>query len=56
MDVNRTARIAAPAHGGQVLIADSARGLVEHALPEGVLLIRYRCRPQHANRAVPYDD
>jgi predicted ATPase/class 3 adenylate cyclase len=38
MDVNRAARIGAAAHGGQVLMADSTRGLVEHALPEGVSL------------------
>ena len=36
IDVNRAARIAAAGHGGQVLISDATRGLVEHALPEGV--------------------
>lgn len=36
IDVNRAARITAAAHGGQVLISDATRGLVEHALPEGV--------------------
>ena len=35
IDVNRAARIAGAAHGGQVLISDATRGLVEHALPVG---------------------
>jgi class 3 adenylate cyclase len=34
MDVNRAARIAAAAHGGQIIISDATRALVEHALPE----------------------
>jgi predicted ATPase/class 3 adenylate cyclase len=38
IDVNRAARIAAAGHGGQVLISGATRGLVEHALPEGVAL------------------
>jgi predicted ATPase/class 3 adenylate cyclase len=38
IDVNRAARIAGAAHGGQVLISDATRGLVEHALPEGTEL------------------
>jgi predicted ATPase/class 3 adenylate cyclase len=38
IDVNRAARIADAAHGGQVLISDATRGLVERALPEGVSL------------------
>jgi predicted ATPase/class 3 adenylate cyclase len=36
LDVNRAARIAAAAHGGQVIVSDATRGLVAHALPEGV--------------------
>ena len=36
IDVNRAARIAAAGHGGQVVISDATRALVEHALPEGV--------------------
>ena len=36
LDVNRAARIAAAGHGGQVLVSDATRGLVKHALPEGV--------------------
>ena len=35
IDVNRAARIAEAAHGGQVLISGATRGLVEHVLPEG---------------------
>jgi predicted ATPase/class 3 adenylate cyclase len=38
LDVNRAARIAAAAHGGQVLLSASTRGLVEAALPAGALL------------------
>ncbi len=34
MDVNRAARIADAAHGGQVILSDATRGLVEHALPD----------------------
>lgn len=34
--INRTARIAAVAHGGQVLLSDTTRGLVEGSLPDGV--------------------
>jgi predicted ATPase len=36
LDVNRGARIAAAGHGGQVLVSEATRGLVAHALPEGV--------------------
>jgi class 3 adenylate cyclase len=38
IDVNRAARIADAAHGGQVILSDATRGLVEHALPEGTSL------------------
>lgn len=38
LDVNRTARIAAAAHGGQVLVSDTTRALVERDLPTGVSL------------------
>jgi class 3 adenylate cyclase len=38
LDVNRAARIAAAGHGGQVLISEATRGLVEHALPDGASL------------------
>ena len=36
VDVNRAARIAVLAHGGQVLLSDATRGLVEDDLPSGV--------------------
>jgi predicted ATPase/class 3 adenylate cyclase len=38
MDVNRAARIAQAAHGGQVLVSEATRGLVEHTLPDGASL------------------
>ncbi|HEV2238574.1 MAG TPA: adenylate/guanylate cyclase domain-containing protein, partial [Ktedonobacterales bacterium] len=38
LDVHRAARIAAAGHGGQVLLSEATRLLVEHALPEGVTL------------------
>jgi predicted ATPase/class 3 adenylate cyclase len=38
MDVNRAARISAAGHGGQVLLSEATRGLVEHSLPEHVQL------------------
>jgi predicted ATPase/class 3 adenylate cyclase len=39
VDVNRAARIAAAAHGGQVLLSDATRALVEDRLPDGVTLL-----------------
>ena len=36
IDVHRAARIASAAHGGQVLLSDATRDLVEQDLPEGV--------------------
>jgi predicted ATPase/class 3 adenylate cyclase len=39
IDVNRAARIAAAAHGGQVLLSDAARALVEESLPHEVGLL-----------------
>ncbi|MDQ4059139.1 MAG: adenylate/guanylate cyclase domain-containing protein, partial [Actinomycetota bacterium] len=38
IDVNRAARIAGAAHGGQILISAATRGLVEHALPQETAL------------------
>ena len=38
IDVNRAARIAAVGHGGQVLVSDATRGLVEQDPPEGLRL------------------
>src|SRR6516165_5771114 len=38
MDVNRAARVCAAAHGGQILVSEATRILVEEDLPEGVSL------------------
>jgi predicted ATPase/class 3 adenylate cyclase len=38
IDVHRAARIADAAHGGQVLVSDATRGLVDHTLPAGASL------------------
>ena len=38
IDVNRAARIAGAAHGGQILVSEATRALVEHVLPEGASL------------------
>jgi class 3 adenylate cyclase len=38
LDIHLAARIAAAAHGGQVLVSEFTRPLVEHALPDGVSL------------------
>jgi predicted ATPase/class 3 adenylate cyclase len=35
IDVHRASRIADAGHGGQVMVSDATRALVEHALPEG---------------------
>ena len=38
LDVHHAARIMSAGHGGQVLLSQTTRDLVEHALPEGVSL------------------
>ena len=38
LDINRTARIAAVANGGQIVVSDTTRALVEGSLPDGVTL------------------
>jgi predicted ATPase/class 3 adenylate cyclase len=38
LDVHRAARIAAAGHGGQMLLSEATRALVEHDLPVGALL------------------
>jgi len=38
IDVHRAARIASAGHGGQVLLSDATRALVESRLPDGVML------------------
>lgn len=54
LDVHRGARVAGAAHGGQVLISDTTKGLVEQGLPDGLGikdLGRHRlkdlARPEH---------
>jgi class 3 adenylate cyclase/tetratricopeptide (TPR) repeat protein/DNA-binding XRE family transcriptional regulator len=39
LDVHRAARVAAVAHGGQVLVSETAAALVRDALPPGVALV-----------------
>src|SRR5215213_7784205 len=50
IDVHRAARIADAAHGGQVLISDATRGLVQHSLPDGASL---RDLGEHHLRGLP---
>ena len=38
-DINRAARVAAAAHGGQVLLSEAAMALTRRSLPKGVALI-----------------
>jgi predicted ATPase/class 3 adenylate cyclase len=47
IDVNRAARIAAAGHGGQILLSEATRVLVEDAVPDGV---RIRGLGRHALR------
>ena len=53
IDVNRAARIAAAGHGGQVLLSHATRALVEHTLPEGVML---RDLGQHRMKDIDYPE
>src|SRR6202165_3038141 len=39
LDVHRAARVAAAGHGGQVLLSETTRALVDHALPTGLTLL-----------------
>jgi predicted ATPase/class 3 adenylate cyclase len=39
LDINRAARIAAVAHGGQIVLSDATRALVSGSLPDGVHLV-----------------
>ncbi|HEV3235214.1 MAG TPA: adenylate/guanylate cyclase domain-containing protein [Candidatus Dormibacteraeota bacterium] len=39
LEIHRAARIASSAHGGQVVLSDATRSLVEGALPDGVSLV-----------------
>jgi predicted ATPase/class 3 adenylate cyclase len=38
LDVHRAARVASAGHGGQVLVSETTRALVDHALPPGLTL------------------
>src|SRR5438445_8002750 len=38
MDVHRAARIASAAHGGQLIVSEATRALIEHSLPAGAQL------------------
>src|SRR6266550_53036 len=38
MDVHRAARIASAAHGGQLIVSEATRALIEHSLPAGASL------------------
>jgi predicted ATPase/class 3 adenylate cyclase len=53
VDVNRAARIAAAGHGGQVLLSHATRTLIEHALPDGVML---RDLGQHRLKDIDYPE
>ena len=57
LDINRAARIAAAAHGGQILVSDATRALVTTALPDDVSAARPRRvpapRPARAGAAGP---
>jgi predicted ATPase/class 3 adenylate cyclase len=49
-EVNRSARIAAAGHGGQIVLSETTQALVGDALPDGV---RIRALGQHALRDLP---
>jgi predicted ATPase/class 3 adenylate cyclase len=59
LHVHRASRIASAGHGGQVLLSQATRTLVEHALPEGVELrdlgehrLKDLERPEHLSQLV----
>jgi class 3 adenylate cyclase len=59
LDVNRAARIAAAAHGGQVVLSDATRALIEDHLPAGTRLrdlgqhrLKDLLRPEHLHQLV----
>jgi predicted ATPase/class 3 adenylate cyclase len=54
LDVHRAARIMAVGYGGQILLSQTARDLIEHDLPEGVMVrdlgehrLKDLTRPEH---------
>ena len=53
IDVNRAARVAAAAHGGQILISEAACALMQRALPDGVTL---RDLGQHRLKDIPHPE
>jgi predicted ATPase/class 3 adenylate cyclase/predicted negative regulator of RcsB-dependent stress response len=62
MDVHRAARICAAGHGGQILLSEATRILVEEELPEGVSLrdlgehrLKDLARPQALSQVVVAD-
>jgi predicted ATPase/class 3 adenylate cyclase len=61
-DLHRASRIAAAGHGGQVLVSETTRALVEGSLPEGVTLrdlgehrLKDLSRPEHMFQAIAPD-
>ena len=59
IDVNRAARVAAAAHGGQVLVSNATRALADSGLPAGVHLqslgehrLKDLARPEHLHQLV----
>jgi class 3 adenylate cyclase len=57
IDVNRAARIAGAAHGGEILVSDATRALIEPVLAEGLRLrdlgehrLKDLDRPEHLHR------
>lgn len=50
LDVHRAARIASAGHGGQILLSDATRALVEQSLPDGV---RLRDLGRHRLKGLP---
>lgn len=62
LDVHRAARVAAAAHGGQVLLTEATRAAAEHTLPGGVSLrdlgevrLKDLKRPEHIYQVVALD-
>ena len=59
IDLHRAARIMAAGHGGQVLLSEATRGVIEQSLPEGVTLkdlgehrLKDLAQPQHLFQVV----
>src|SRR5881398_1935821 len=54
LDVHRAARVASAAHGGQVLISETTRALVDHVLPSEERRVGKECRLTCRSRWSPY--